>query len=212
MSVRRSNAFGSTITTQIRASRRLCRRSFRSSKRRVRRRRLSQRRPSRSGPDRQLRPARLPPATSGRKTRALRRSRCLPCGSARVCAPPSTSSPPPPEAAPSPGGPPRGSRRFTRRTNASSSVARGVVTHRVWLSLGDMRAGGKRRTSRASGAELELRERSFTSARVRGRAARPASKRRAKTREKAQSSVSTPGRAGGESADRETGKGRLIIT
>ena len=136
-------------------------------------------------------PSGSPPARDFReRRRALRRSRCLPCGSVRVCAPPSTSSPPPPEAAPSPGGPPRGSRadprgartrrrpRRTRRRDPPGFGCRSGTCARV----------ERRRTSRASGAELELRERSFTGARACGvvRRASPR-KRRAKTPERRRS-------------------------
>ena len=127
-------------------------------------------------------PSGSPPARDFReRRRALRRSRCLPCGSVRVCAPPSTSSPPPPEAAPSPGGPPRGSRadsrgartrrrprRTRRRTHRVLVVARGHA--RGWK--GDEPHAPQVRT-RASRTESLARV-------LVGVAARLASKRRAK--------------------------------
>ena len=131
----------------------------------------------------------------------------------RVCAPPSTSSPP---------------LRRRRRLRAVLRedleqihaahervvvrVARGVVTHRVWVVARGHARGWKgdephapqvRSSSFANGASL---------ARVLvGSCGAPRLETTSENaREKAQSSVSTPGRAGGESADRETGKGRLI--
>ena len=110
-------------------------------------------------------PSGSPPARDFREKdfRALRRSRCLPCGSARVCAPPSTSSPPPPEAAPSPGGPPRGSRADSRgaRTRRRPRRTRRRDPPGFGCRSGTCARVERRRTTRASGAELELRERSF---------------------------------------------------
>ena len=168
---------------------------------RGRRRRLSQRRPSRSGPDRQLHPARLPPATSPENRLARSAAVAVFRRSPRVCAPPSTWY----------RRPLRRRRRLARvlredleQIHAAHErvvvrVARGVMTHLLWLSLVSTCARvERRRTSRRLRCGARASRTSCTSAVLVGACGAPRRpKRRAKTREKAASRrASTPGRRG----------------